>query len=282
MKNAYIFARKSTTAEEWAFQLDVESFLNASGVACRGSFITVHEDVAPKPDFSVVLGGDGTVLAAGRMGITSPIIVINTGHLGFLTSSSQEEYRTTIDRFLAGEYTTTKRRTLKVTVSPFINKTFFAVNEAVIAKNQLSKLVNLEVYVRTPGDIATDNVGTPLELLSEYRADGLIVSTPTGSTAYNLSASGPIIHPFCESFVITPICPQGLTQRPIVVPGNMEILLKPLENNLYMSVDGQDGCALNNDTVTVAYNNHILEIVDPIDSYFQILRKKLGWGIKPV
>jgi len=232
------------------------------------------------PDFTVVLGGDGTVLAAGRTGAPNPLLVINTGHLGFLTSTGMSNYREAIKSFLEGSYTLTKRRTLHVGVAPFSPTSnriieYNAVNEVVIAKAQLSKLVTVGVYIMDTMNVAYQ------ELVAEYRADGLIVSTPTGSTAYNLSAGGPIIHPSCESLVITPICPQGLTQRPLVIPANMKVRIKSLDDSLYVSVDGQDGCPMHS-VVDVNYNSHSMEIVNPDDSYFQILRKKLGWGVKPV
>jgi len=274
MKTAYIFSLKQDD-----FYASVRGYLQSNGVWCGPM---------DKANFTVVLGGDGSVLGAGRQGVPNPVIVINTGHLGFLTSSAKENYQETLARFLQGSYTLTKRRTLRVRVAAFsptaAPSDYDAVNEVVIAKNQLSKLVKVAVYVSDRDDEWTDPSGFRLskaELLSEYRADGLIVSTPTGSTAYNLSAGGPIIHPSCESLVITPICPQGLTQRPLVIPANMKVRIKSLDDSLYVSVDGQDGCPMHS-VVDVNYNSHSMEIVNPDDSYFQILRKKLGWGVKPV
>jgi NAD+ kinase len=237
-------------------------------------------------EFTLVLGGDGTVLAAGRKGLPNPFVVINTGHLGFLTSSDKENYRDTLLRFVQGSYTLTKRRTLRVRVPAFRPTDpphmFDAVNEVVV--KHPSKLVKVAVYVSDRDDEWEDPSGYRLskaELLSEYRVDGLIVSTPTGSTAYNVSAGGPIIHPACDAFVITPICPQGLTQWPLVIPGNMKIRIKPLDCEMFVTVDGQDGSQVLG-AVDVCYNAHCIETVNPLDTYFQILRKKLGWGIKPV
>jgi len=260
------------------FYHEVVSFLSYTcGVACMSELPDKFIDY---PDFTVVLGGDGTVLAAGRQGAPNPLLVVNTGHLGFLTSTGKPDYQEAIKRFLQGSYTLTKRRTLRVQILPFkpaVNKyvEYNAVNEVVISKNQLAKLVGVGVYVMERDD------PTYQELVSEYRADGLIVSTPTGSTAYNLSAGGPIIHPSCENIVITPICPQGLTHRPIVLSGDLRIRIKPLSDDLYVSVDGQEGCSMYGN-VDVFYNSHRMEIVNPTHSYFQILQQKLGWGIKPV
>ena len=279
MKSAYIFSMKQDD-----FYHDVVSFLTLTcGITCMS---TLPDNFIDYPDFTVVLGGDGTVLAAGREGVPNPIIVINTGHLGFLTSSDKENYQDALLRFLQGTYTVTKRRTLNVSVAAFrpteSSRMFDAMNEVVV--KHPSKLVKVAVYVSDSADEWTDPGGfklTKAELLSEYRADGLIVSTPTGSTAYNVSAGGPIIHPACDAFVITPICPQGLTQRPLVIPGYMKIRIKPIDSEMFVTVDGQDGSPVSN-TVDVCYNAHSIETVNPTDTYFQILRKKLGWGIKPV
>ena len=263
---------------------EVVSFLTLTcGIECMTTLPATFIDY---PDFTVVLGGDGTVLAAGRKGLANPFVVINTGHLGFLTSSDKENYRDALLRFVQGTYTLTKRRTLRVRVPDFSPtkepRMFDAVNEVVV--KHPSKLVKVAVYVsEDPGEWNDPSFSqsTKAELLSEYRVDGLIVSTPTGSTAYNVSAGGPIIHPACDSFVITPICPQGLTQRPLVIPGNMKIRIKPLDCEMFVTVDGQDGSQVLG-AVDVWYNAHTIETVNPLDTYFQILRKKLGWGIKPV
>ena len=278
MKSAYIFSMQHDD-----FYHEVVSHLTLTyGIECTSSL----PPFSP-PDFTVVLGGDGSVLAAGRQGAPNPVLVVNTGHLGFLTSTGKENYREAIKRFVQGSYTLTKRHSLTVKVWPVRfgsvdtvlpkPQEFFAVNEVVVARNSLSKLVKVAVYVQDANDVRYQ------ELVSEYRADGLIVSTPTGSTVYNLSAGGPIIHPDCQNIVITPICPQGLTQRPLVLPANLKVILKPVDGDstLFLSVDGQDGCSMLG-TVEVNYNQHCMETVNPISSYFMILREKLAWGVKPV
>jgi NAD+ kinase len=274
MKTAYIF----TTKERDIFYHQVVSALDFYGVKAVD---TLPKNFAEMPQFSLVLGGDGAVLAAGRAGAPNPIMVVNRGHLGFLTSTDEANYLEALKRFLEGRYTLTKRRTLRVQVAAFRPTkepdVYNAVNEVVIAKNQLSKLVKVRVHVYYD----KNNVAAGKEVLGEYRADGLIVSTPTGSTAYNVSAGGSIIHPLCDVLSITPICPQGLTQRPLIIPATMKVQLEPLEEELFVSVDGQDGCPMRG-YVDVSYNDHHLEIVNPTDTYFQILRKKLAWGVNPV
>jgi NAD+ kinase len=273
MKKAYVF----TTKEKDLFYRQVLTALDYFGVQAVEE---LPENFLDMPELTVVISGDGGVLAAGRAGAPNPMMVINTGHLGFLTSADKENYQEALKAFLEGRYTLTKRRTLRVQVAEFRPtaepRIFSAVNDVVIAKAQLSKLVRVKVHVY---ENSTDV--SRRELLTEYRADGLIVSTPTGSTAYNLSAGGSIIHPSCDVLTVTPICPQGLTHRPLVVPANVRLQIEPLDDELFVSIDGQEGCPMRG-MVDVSYNDHYIEIVNPTDTYFQILRKKLAWGVNPV
>lgn len=234
-----------------------------------GAFQTFNYEEA---DISIILGGDGTVLGASRAGIKSPMMIINTGHLGFLTST-KELFREAIIAVHEGKYTTTERHMLDVSTesNPDILN---ALNDVVIKSSSHSKLIRLGVYV-----VDSDRGE---QLISEYRADGLIVATPTGSTAYNLSAGGPIIHPSCPSFVITPICPQGLTFRPIVLPSSFSLRIKPMELGLFMSIDGQIERALDMTAICVNYNSAKIATVNSVGSYFQVLREKMAWGVRPV
>jgi NAD+ kinase len=223
-------------------------------------------------DFSIVLGGDGTVLSAARQGLKSPVVVINTGHLGFLTSSNREEAINTLDRVLLGEFTVNTRHLLTVSVAGDV--TYLGLNDVVVRPNTPTRLARLALYA---SEDDTDEL-----LIADYRADGLIISTPTGSTAYSLSAGGPIIHPSCRAFVVTPICPQGLTQRPIVLPHTTKLRIEPLEDDLFVTVDGQVGQTLDrHSSAQIAYNSHSIQTVNPIATYYQVLQTKLGWGIRP-
>jgi NAD+ kinase len=221
-------------------------------------------------DVSIVLGGDGSVLGAARAGIKSPMLIVNTGHLGFLTST-QELFRGMIGDVSKGNYTVTQRHMLHVTHGV---ETLNALNDVVFKPTNHSKLIKIAVY--TLDQLRGE------ELVGEYRADGLIVSTPTGSTAYNLSAGGPIIHPSLPAYTITPICPQGLTHRPVVLPSSFVLKIKPLELGLFMSLDGQVERPLDMNPIEVTYNSALIETINPNGSYFKILREKLAWGIKPV
>lgn len=260
MKSFYIYSMKN---DEF-FQIIADLFTSLGSKIVS----TVEES-----EGTIVLGGDGAVLGASRAGMKSPMLIINTGHLGFLTSSSKDYHHKAIVNFLTGRYTTTKRQLLVVSQDG-ISEEIDALNDIVFRKALLSGLVRLSVY-------ASQNDQAEV-LVSEYRADGLIVSTPTGSTAYNLSASGPIIHPSCPSFVITPICPQALTQRPIVLPASFKLRIEPHTEGMGMSIDGQVEKPLDGKSVHIRYNEHSVETVDPHTSYFDILRQKMGWGIRPV
>lgn len=222
---------------------------------------------------SIVLGGDGTVLGAARAGIKSPMLIVNTGHMGFLTST-KELFKEKIQAAYDGKFTTTERHMLDVMQESNMDEPLNALNDVVIKSSAHSKLIRLGVYV-----VNSEGVE---DLVSEYRADGLIVATPTGSTAYNISAGGPIIHPSCQSFVVTPICPQGLTYRPIVLPSYLSLRVKPMELGLFMTIDGQIERALDMTAISVKYNSAKIATVDPDGSYFQVLREKMAWGKMPI
>lgn len=259
MKRFYIYSMK----KDEFFQTIAELFTSLGAIIVP----TIAES-----EGTIVLGGDGSLLGAARAGVKSPILVINTGHLGFLTSSSKDDYHKAIVNFLTGKYTTTKRQMLIVTQEGS-SEEIGALNDIVVRKALLSGLVRLSVFASQSDQ---DEV-----LVSEYRADGLIISTPTGSTAYNLSASGPIIHPSCPSLVITPICPQALTQRPILLPASFRLRIEAHTEDMGLSIDGQIERPLGTG-IRIHYDSQAVETVNPINSYFQVLREKLAWGIKPV
>ena len=265
MKKGFIFAKDPLSL----FYFEVLNYFADHGVELVSEWDSECE-------FTVVLGGDGTVLAASRRSHKNPVLVINTGHLGFLTSCSKENYKKSVDEFLDGHYTTTVRKQLELTIG---DQTFTALNDVVIkdfpADDGLARLVELSLY-------ADD------ELVCYYRADGLIVATPTGSTAYSLSASGPIVHPSCVSlYVVTPICPQGLSQRPLILPARygtqiITLRVKSDDSNLFATIDGQIGVRLLKEDAVIKFNSSQVEVVNPDLSYFKILQQKLGWGYKLV
>ncbi len=234
---------------------------------------STREDVAAGSQLLLVLGGDGTLLAAARVAAMHgiPILPINMGSLGFLTSFTVEELYPALEDTLSGRYSVSERVMLKVDLEREgkIIDTQRVLNEAVINKGTLARMIDLELHIDQ-------------DFVCRYRADGLIVATPTGSTAYSLSAGGPIVHPAVESFIITPICPHTLTDRPVVVRDSSSIEMRLLANteSVFLTLDGQKGIVLQaTDFVRIVRANETLRLIQPLKkSYFEILRDKLKWG----
>jgi len=221
----------------------------------------------------ILLGGDGTLLAAARMmgDSTVPILPVNLGGLGFLTSVTLEELYSVLEEVLAGNHRISERVLLEAEVlrgGQVIEKQR-ALNDAVLNKAALARIIDLELLI-DGGYVCS------------YKADGLIVSTPTGSTAYSLAAGGPIVYPVLDAFVITPICPHSLTNRPLVVPDTMriEIDFHCGDESVFLTIDGQVGIELKEgDRVAIRKAPTKLRVVRPVKkTYFQILRNKLKWG----
>lgn len=228
---------------------------------------------AAPPDLVVVLGGDGTLLSVAR-GLPDgiPILGANLGNLGFLTELHRTELYAAMDEVLADRYHTEERSLLEVRVRSANGETgppSAALNDAVVTKGALSRII--ELAIRVDG-----------HLVARYRSDGLIVSTPTGSTAYNLSAGGPILHPLLPVAVLTPICPHALALRPIVVPdrSHIEVTLETAEEEVHLTLDGQAGGRLGlGDTVTITRGPQTVTLVKVGErSFFDNLRDKLRWG----
>ena len=232
-----------------------------------------REQLAAEVDLFVVLGGDGTLLAVAReIGSSSvPILGVNLGQLGFLAEVAPEEQQGALEHVLSGRFETVQRMRLDVRAeragTAIVNA--LALNDAVIKGTDLARMIDLEA--RTDGA----RVGS-------YHGDGLIVSTPTGSTAYNLSAGGPILMPGARVFVVTPICPHTLTQRPLVLPdgAQLTIEIRPRDGGAQLTVDGQVGERLEGgDLVRVQVSEHPAHfVVSPFRTRFDVLRTKLGWG----
>ncbi len=234
---------------------------------------TPRESLADKVDLLVVLGGDGTLLSAARAlgGHSVPILGVNLGGLGFLTSVTLGELYPVLEQVIAGNYRTSDRMMLQATVLHDGQATdpHLALNDAVVNKQAMARMLDFDVYVDR------NHVG-------RYRADGLIVATPTGSTAYSLAAGGPIVHPDLDVLVVTPICPHMLTNRPLVVPGASEVGVdfSAADEPAYLTLDGQTGTQLGlNRRITVTKSENKVKLVRPSDkTYFEILRNKLRWS----
>jgi NAD+ kinase len=225
-------------------------------------------------DLLVVLGGDGTMLRTARAvrEMDVPIVGINLGGFGYLNEVNVNEMDDALEMIIAGKYQTEKRMMLDVVISRGDggqSRERTVLNDVVINRGNLSRIVELETSVND-------------RYLATFKADGLILSTPTGSTAYSLSAGGPIVFPQQDSIIINPICPHTLTNRPIILPENalVKILLWSKEMGATVNMDGQASFILESgDTVTVKKSRYMTKLVtSPHRDYMEILRTKLGWG----
>lgn len=232
-----------------------------------------REELASQADLIIVLGGDGTLLAAARSlaGRPVPVLPIHLGGLGFLSSVNQNELFSILEDALAGRNRISERTMLEAVVlrGDMERAKYRALNDAVLNKGAMSRIVDLDLAVNG-------------EFVCSYKADGLIVSTPTGSTAYSLAAGGPIVQPTVGAFVITPICPHTLTNRPLVIPdtSQVEIVFRGGDEPIYITLDGQIGVELlAHDRVHITGAPERLRLVRPQrKTYFEILRTKLKWG----
>ncbi len=232
-----------------------------------------RERVPDGADLVIVLGGDGTLLAAARAigGRETPLLPVNLGGLGFLTAITVEELFPELERAFRNEHRIAKRRFLdcQIVRGERVVAEYRALNDVVITKASIARMIDLDAYI--------DN-----NFMCAYKADGLIVSTPTGSTAYSLSAGGPIIFPSVGALCITPICPHTLTNRPVIVPETsiVSLLCRAEDDAAYLTIDGQVGEPLNKgDQVVCHSSSHVLRLVRPPKMrFFDVLRNKLKWG----
>lgn len=233
----------------------------------------VDSEIPERADLMIVLGGDGTLISVARhVGARmKPILGVNLGSLGFLTEITQSETFSTLERVLAGDFTVSSRMMLDAVVLRSGREVarFVVLNDAVINKGALARIIDMETSV--------DGV-----YLTNFKADGLIVATPTGSTAYNLAAGGPIIYPGLNCLVISPICPHMLTNRPLIVSDRavIRIEVKFEDQHVVLTADGQVGMPLKGGDVVELRRSDVrtLLIKSPTKDYFSVLRAKLRWG----
>jgi NAD+ kinase len=232
------------------------------------------EGLTAKMDLAIVLGGDGTLLAVARaLGKRSvPLLGVNLGTLGFLADTGSDDLYVALEQVLAGAFAVESRMRLEVDVAREGQAlgSYLALNDAVIVRNAVSRLIDLETFA--DGMVVTT-----------YHADGLIVATPTGSTAYSLSAGGPLLVPEFEAILLTPISPHTLTQRPLVLPETSDLEIRVQDTRggeVRLTVDGQVGCALEQgDWVSVRRSPHpVRMLVPPGRNRFEGMRTKLRWG----
>jgi NAD+ kinase len=260
---------------EWLRRRGLEAFLDEATLRARGLEGEPPFNAREAYDLVVVLGGDGTLLAVARtLAPGVPILGVNLGNLGFLTEVSRGELYPALVQVLSGEFHTEERSLFEVELrrngGPPVS--FRVLNDAVITKSALARII--ELTLRVDG-----------HLVARFRSDGLIISTPTGSTAYNLSAGGPILHPLLPVAVLTPICPHALALRPIVVPdvGPIEVTLETQREEVYLTLDGQEGTSLGfRDTVHVTRSAATVRLAKVGGrSFYDNLRVKLRWGGLP-
>ena len=232
------------------------------------------EVLARTADLVIVLGGDGTLLGVARLigDRETPILGINLGGLGFLTEITTDEAHETLSRIVAGAYEVDRRITLEAVVERGTDggrgEQFRALNDIVIVKRELGRMLDLHVVADS-------------KPFCSYRADGLIVATPTGSTGYALSAGGPIVFPNLRVLVLAPICPHTLSNRPVVLPDSFELELrvKSDDHGAMLTCDGQESAQLGpSDTIRVHRGRHAVALVRSTHPYFEIWRDKLRWG----
>ncbi len=263
---------------EWLTPKGVEVYIEEGmkkWVNLSGPFLTVvkKEEIPPLVEMIIVLGGDGTLLSVARLigHHQVPILGVNLGGLGFLTEITLDELYRVLERVLRGEFITDERVVLNTAVIRRGERLaeFMVLNDAVINKGALARIIDLETTING-------------EYLTTFKSDGLILSTPTGSTAYNLSAGGPIVYPSLHCIIITPICPHTLTNRPIMIPDDVEVraILKSKQQEVVLTLDGQQGFVLEfEDVVEVKKaEGKIYLIKSPYRHYFELLREKLKWG----
>ena len=242
----------------------------AYGAACPG---LPRDEVPDGCDLLIVLGGDGTLLAAARAlrGRDIPLFPVNLGGLGFLTAITVDEIYPELERAFRGEHRIGKRRMLRCQLlrGDGLVAEYDALNDVVIGKGSMARMFDLDVYVDG-------------HFVCAYKADGLIVSTPTGSTAYSLSAGGPSIFPRVGALCLTPICPHMLTNRPVILPdtSRIEALNRAQDEAAHLTIDGQVGAPLEaGDRVVASRSPHVLQLIRPPRSlFFDVLRQKLKWG----
>ena len=254
-------------------QKGCEIFVDAETAAALNMNGFSRDEIVSLVDLVFVLGGDGTMLNVSRLvaekGI--PILGINLGSLGFITEVNRDEIFSTVDKMLDGGCAIEERLMLSAAIQRDGKKIadYTVLNDVVINKGALARIIDLETNI--DGNYVTT-----------FKADGLIISTPTGSTAYSLSAGGPILYPTLESIVLTPICSHTLTNRPIVLPDHskIEIIIKSLSEDVFLTLDGQVGFSLRmNDVITINKAHYKTKLLLPFErNYFKVLRTKLKWG----
>lgn len=269
------FAKELSEIFRWLQDHDCELVVEdalAEEFGLDSTQVAHQDDIPPLVQAIIVFGGDGTLLSVARSirDCGTPILGVNLGSLGFLTEVTVDELYPAVEQLLAGRHRIEKRWLLKAEIRPAQGNTiiYHALNDAVINKGAISRIISLATYIQD-------------DFTATFLADGIIVATPTGSTAYSLSAGGPIVFPTLDSIILTPICPHTLTNRPLVVPANAEIrLVLRSGRDVMLTMDGQIGAALQEgDEIVFTRSPYSIGLIQSKErSFFDILREKLKWA----
>ena len=258
----------------WLRERQKEVVLDSKTASLIGESGTYQKpQIAARADMLLVLGGDGTMLNAARLveerGI--PILGVNMGGLGFLTEVTVDQLYPTLEKVFVHEYHLEERLMLRARIERHGEHVAHAtvLNDVVVSKGTLARMIEIQISING-------------QFVTHLRGDGLIVSTPTGSTAYSLSAGGPIINPSVQALILTPICPHTLTHRPLLIPSNvgLDVVLMGKDEGAMTTFDGQVGVAMTQgDTVAISASDHLTKLIRfPDRTYYDVLRKKLKWG----
>ena len=263
------------TLEQWLAERHVQAIFERETAKCieRTTDVSSKAELPNLTDFLVVLGGDGTLLSTARLVGERhiPILGVNLGQLGFLAEITLDEMYFALEQVLRDEFTVAPRLLLQTSVTRDEERLteYSALNDVVINKGALARIIDLQTCING-------------QYVTTYKADGLIIATTTGSTAYNLSAGGPIVHPDMHALILTPICPHTLTNRPIVIhdTSQIEITLKAQNEDVFLTLDGQVGFALRyRDVIHIQKAKQMIQFIHPSKrNFFEVLRTKLKWG----
>jgi NAD+ kinase len=242
---------------------------SAKLLECEG---VSFEKMCENSDFLISLGGDGTLISLSRRSFlyNKPILGIYAGQLGFLTDIKSQEIESFIDKIFEGAYRIDTRMLLEVTLhKESSQEKLVAFNDIVFSRAKISGMTTIRAYIEN-------------KLFNSYYGDGLIVSTPTGSTAYNISAGGPIVFPLTEALILTPVCSHSLTQRPLVLPVNFEVEFRSENKDTLIVVDGQDTYQMGDfESISIKIADSGAKLIHRLDrNYFDVLKDKLHWGDK--
>jgi NAD+ kinase len=265
--------QKADKFEAWLGNKNIEVLRKES--TPPGMHSSAANQVSAPPDLNClfVLGGDGTFLSAARWigDLNTPVLGVKFGQIGFLAETAAENLFTAAEKIISGDYTINRRMRLNVDVVREDEKIVSesVLNDIVINRGALARLADIEAYIND-------------HYLTTFRSDGLILATPTGSTAYSLAAGGPVIHPDVPGIIITPICPFTLTNRPLIIPDSIRITLKLARgaSDIMLTFDGQKGLDISDrDTIHVRKSPHSLNMITlPGQHYFDVLKAKLRWS----